>query len=114
MDPTEWMSRFRLTHEQAKRQQLGPKEHETYLAMREELAKSLVSAQSLQVPEEKNYRKVFRVAQMYKIEINGIYQTMTTSVSRSGFAANLAAEMKIGQVAKFALTLGRRGRARDG
>jgi hypothetical protein len=77
------------------------------MAMREELAKSLVAAQSLQVPEDRNFRKNFRVAQVFKLEIERTYQAMTKEVSRSGFSALMPAELKVGKTVGFALTLSR-------
>src|SRR5690348_12850247 len=76
MDPSQWMAGFRVTHEKAKAKQLSEDEFKKYLGMREELARSLIQAQSLQVPEGQNSRKYFRVAQMYKVEIAKTYNTM--------------------------------------
>jgi hypothetical protein len=107
MDPTQWMTRFRATHEKAKANQLTAEETKAYHDMREELAKSLVAAQSLQVPEGKNYRRYFRVAQMYQLEINSTYQTMTRHVSRGGFQCTLQSQLPVGQEVSFSLTIAR-------
>jgi hypothetical protein len=107
MDPSEWMAGFRVTHQKAKAKQLSDVEYKAYLEMREELARSLVGAQSLQVPEGQNYRKHFRVAQMFKLEIAKTYQTTTKQVSRTGFSAGLAAQLKVGQEVDFEITLAR-------
>jgi hypothetical protein len=107
MDPKDWMAGFRAAHQKAKAKQLSESDRKAYLEMREELARSLVSAQSLSVPEGDNHRRHFRVAQMYKLEISKTYQTMTKNVSRSGFLASLATQLKVGQEVEFALTLGR-------
>ncbi|MBL8957472.1 MAG: PilZ domain-containing protein [Myxococcaceae bacterium] len=107
MDPSQWIAAFRVTHEKAKANQLTEEQRKTYLAMREELARSLVAAQSLKVPEGENSRKYFRVAQMFKLEIDRTYQTMTKEISRAGFSAMLPKELKIGQRVGFAITLKR-------
>lgn len=109
MDPSQWMAGFRVTHEKAKAKQLTEDEHKKYLLMREELARSLIQAQALSVPEGQNSRKYFRVAQMYKIEISKTWQTMTKQVSRSGFSASLSSQLKVGQEVDFELTLAREG-----
>jgi len=103
MEPSEWMHRFKITHEQAKAGKLKEAEHKAYLDMREELARSLIAAQSLQVPKGEFSRKHFRVAQMYKLEIANTYQSMTRQVSVKGFSANLQAQFKVGQELDFAL-----------
>lgn len=109
MEPTEWMTGFRATHEKAKAKQLSENQYKSYLEMREELARSLVAAQSLTVPEGQSSRRYFRVAQMLKIEIASTYQTMTRHVSRSGFSVTLATQFKVGEEISFSLTLTREG-----
>jgi hypothetical protein len=101
------MAQFRITHEKHKANQLDAEQKKAYFAMRDELARSLVAAQALSVPEGQNARRFFRVAQMYKLEIDRTYQTMTKEVSRSGFACMLPSEIKIGQKVGFAITLKR-------
>jgi len=107
VDPSQWIAAFRVTHEKAKANQLSEDQRKTYLAMREELARSLVAAQSLKVPEGEFSRKYFRVAQMYKLEIDRTYQTMTKEVSRAGFSAMMPKELKVGTRVGFAITLQR-------
>lgn len=109
MDPSQWIAGFRVTHEKAKAKQLTEEEHRKYLEMREELARSLVAAQALLVPEGQSSRKLFRVAQMYKCEIAGTYQTMTKQVSRSGFSVSISAQLKVGHEVDFSIFLGRDG-----
>src|SRR5258706_5595750 len=101
------MSGFRLAHERSKLKQLNDEELKTYLTMREELARSLVAAQSLTVPEDQNARRFFRVAQMYQLELDRTYKTLTKDISRAGFSAMLASEMKVGQRVAFSLSLKR-------
>lgn len=103
------MSGFRVTHEQAKQKKLNDADYQKYLEMREELARSLVAAQSLTVPEGQSSRRYFRVAQMLKVEISNTYQSLTRQVSRSGFSCTLASQLKVGEVVTFSLMLGREG-----
>ena len=114
MDPTEWMAGFRVVHERAKAKQLNDADFKDYLEMREELARSLVSAQALTVPEGQSSRRYFRVAQMYKVEIASTWQTMTKHVSRMGFSAALGSQLNVGQEVDFSLFVSRDGEAITG
>jgi hypothetical protein len=107
MDPSEWMARFKITHDRYKANILNDEQKKDYFGMREELARSLVAAQALQTPEGATARKFFRVAHVYKVEINRTYQAMTKMVSVSGFSAALPAELKVGAKVGFAITLQR-------
>jgi len=107
MDPSEWISRFRITHEKAKAGGLNEIERKQYLGMREELARSLVNAQSLAVPEGQNARRHFRVAQLFQVEVKNLYKTVTRELSSSGFSAMVAAELKPGDTVPFKLTVNR-------
>ena len=107
MDPSEWISRFRITHEKAKAGGLNELERKQYLGMREELARSLVNAQSLSVPEGQNARRHFRVAQLFQIEVKNLYKTVTRELSTSGFSAMLAGELKPGDSVPFKLQVNR-------
>lgn len=109
MDPSEWMKHFRVVHQKAKAKQLSDSDLKSYLQMREELARSLVTVQSLQVPSGENSRKHFRVAQMLQVEVNKLYKAFTKEVSRAGFSCVLPVEMKVGTKATFALALSREG-----
>jgi hypothetical protein len=86
---------------------MRPDERARYLAMREELARSLVAAQGLQLPAGQNARKHFRVAQLYNVEIANLYNTVTRELSRSGFSANVTGELKTGDDVDFKLLLSR-------
>src|SRR6267154_1654482 len=101
------MAGFKLAHEKSKSGQLREDEKKTYLAMREELARSLVAAQSLTVPEGQNARRFFRVAQLFQVEIDRTYPTVTKEVSASGFSAIPTNEMKVGQRIGFSLQIKR-------
>ncbi len=107
MDPSEWIARFRITHEKAKSGGLREDERKAYLGMREELARSLVNAQSLSVPEGQNARRHFRVAQLYQVEVKNLYRTVTRELSTSGFSAMVAGELRPGESVPFAITLTR-------
>jgi hypothetical protein len=105
MDPSEWIARFRITHDRFKANILNEEQKKDYFGMREELARSLVAAQQLQTPEGSPARKVFRVAQVYKVEINKTYQGMTKMISPSGFSVALATEIRTGTKVQFAIAL---------
>lgn len=107
MDPSEWLAGFRVTHQRAKAGQLKPEERARYLAMREELARSLVAAQGLSLPEGQNARKHFRVAQVFPLEVANLYQTVTKELSRAGFSALITGTLKANDSVDFQLTLGR-------
>jgi len=107
MDPSEWLARFRIAHERARSGQLKPEERARYLGMREELARSLVAAQGLTLPEGQNARKHFRVAQLFNVEVNNLYATVTRELSRSGFSALVTGPLKDGELVDFKLTLSR-------
>lgn len=107
MDPGEWLAAFKVTHEQAKKGSLNEEQYKKYLAMREELARSLVAAQGLTVPEGQNARKYFRVAQLYTLEVSNLYKSVTRDISRSGFSSVMTANFSENQKVTFAITLGR-------
>ncbi len=107
MDPSEWISRFRITHDKAKAGGLNELERKQYLGMREELARSLVNAQALAVPEGQNARRHFRVAQLYQVEVKNLYKTVTRELSISGFSAMVPGELKPGESVPFKLTVNR-------
>ncbi len=107
MDPSDWMKAFRAAHERAKSGGLNDDERGRYMAMREELARSLVGAQRLAVPEGEPARRHFRVAQALALELDNVSRTLTKDVSRSGFSAMVPNSMKEGQRVSFKLTLGR-------
>ncbi|MEW5738947.1 MAG: PilZ domain-containing protein [Myxococcota bacterium] len=107
MDPSEWLAGFRITHQQARDGKLKPEERARYLAMREEFARSLVAAQGLTVPEGQQARRYFRVAQIFPLEVNNLYNTVTKELSRSGFSALITGALKEGDRVEFKLTLAR-------
>jgi hypothetical protein len=107
VDPSEWISRFRITHDKAKAGGLNELERKAYLGMREELARSLVNAQSLAVPEGQNARRHFRVAQLFQVEVKNMYKTVTRELSTSGFSAMVGGELKPGESVPFKLTVDR-------
>lgn len=117
MDPSKWIAAFRVLHEKVKKGTASEEEQRQYPAMREELARSLVSAQGLTVPPGQDARKHFRVAQVFTLEVNAVYRAVTRDVSRSGFSALVPATFKEGEEVTFSLQVGREvepvaGRAR--
>lgn len=102
MDAQQWMLQFKQVHESAKKNGSDEK----HRAMKEELAKSLVQAQGLSVPEGQANRKAFRIAQAWQIEINGIYKCLTRDVSGGGFSALVPANLSVGDEVQFSLRIG--------
>lgn len=107
MDAAVWLKGFRLTHEKARLGQLSPDEHERYLGMREELARSAVVSQGAKVPSGKSARESFSVPQVFQVEISNLYKTVTREISRSRFVATLSQNFSKGDPVSFSLSLGR-------
>lgn len=107
MDPAAWLAGFRVTHGRAKAGQLSPDEQQKYLAMREELARSLVAAQGLTVPDGQQARRHFRVAQVFGLEVANLYTTVTKELSRAGFSALITGSLQANDRVDFKLLLGR-------
>ncbi len=107
MDPAQWLAAFRITHEQSKKGALSEGEHKKYLGMRDELARSLMNAQGLVAPTGTPPRRVFRVAQVFPIEIENVQNTTTRDLSCAGFTASVTGAYKPGQVISWVLTLSR-------
>lgn len=107
MEPSEWMAMFRELHARVKQGPVSEKDLGRYHAMREDLARSLVAAQGLTVPDGQNARKHFRVAQVFAIEVNNLYKSMTRDISRSGFSAIVPASFGEGEKVTFSILLGR-------
>ena len=117
MEPSQWIAAFRALHERVKKGDASALELERHLAMREELARSLASAQGLTVPAGQDARKHVRVAQVFNLEVNNVYRAVTRDISRSGFSALVTASFKEGEEVLFSIQPGRgvdpiQGRAR--
>ncbi len=104
MDPSQWLASFRVTHEKARRGELKEAERKTYLAMRDELARSLMAAANQPQVIGQRAGRVFSIAHVFPIEIAGLYKTMTREISCRGFIATVPALYDIGDTVKFALT----------
>jgi hypothetical protein len=105
MDPSQWLAGFRGAHERAKKGALQPDEKQAYLAMREELARSLLAAQGMMIPDGQNARQHFRVAHVFPVELSNQHASATRDISRTGFSATVAADFKVGENVSFKLTL---------
>jgi hypothetical protein len=101
------MAMFRELHGRVKKGPVSEKDLERYHAMREDLARSLVAAQGMQVPNGQNARRHFRVAQVFSLEVNNLYKSMTRDVSRSGFSAIVPATFETGDKVSFSIVLAR-------
>ena len=107
MDPSQWIAAFRITHEQARRGTLTEAESKKYFGMRDELARSLMASQSLNVPEGVPPRRAFRVAHIFPIELSGLYKTTTREISCLEFSAVVGASFKEGDRFSFTINLSR-------
>lgn len=102
MDAEQWMVQFKQVHEAAKKNGSDDK----HRAMKEELARSLVHAQGLTVPEGQMHRKAFRIAQAWQLELNDTYRCLTRDVSGGGFSALVPASLNVGEEVRFSLRIG--------
>jgi hypothetical protein len=102
MDAEQWMLQFKHVHEQAKKTGSGEK----HRAMKDELARSLVQAQGLSVPEGQTHRKTFRIAQAWQLELNNAYKCITRDVSGGGFSAIVPTHFNVGEKVTFSMRVG--------
>lgn len=107
MDPSQWITGFRELHLRYKAGPLPGPDLAKYHSMREELARSLVAAQGLTVPEGQNARRHFRVAQVLPLEVNNLYKSVTRDVSRAGFSTVVQGNFKEGERVTFIMGIGR-------
>ncbi|MFT3712573.1 MAG: hypothetical protein QM817_33410 [Archangium sp.] len=108
MDPNQWFATFRTLHDQNKRGALNPLEKNKYLALRDELARSLM--ESLGQKFEAGTlppRRVVKVAQLFNIELSNLYKTMTREISCEGFVTLVQGSFREGDRTAFVLSLGR-------
>lgn len=92
MSPNQWVERFRILHQQARKGMLPDSEERNYLAAREYFARALTQAQGMSVPENQSARKLFRVAQGLQVDLtfaSGTVRTMTLDVAVGGFSVML-------------------------
>lgn len=107
MEPAQFLSTFRQFHENAKRGTLEGDDAKRYVAMCDELARSLISSQAQQAPLGVPARRSFKVAQLFPVEINNVSRTMTREISCQGFTATITGSMRDGEEVTWALNLGR-------
>lgn len=107
MDPSQWIAAFRTMHERARRGSLSEAEQKKYLSMRDELARSLMTSQSLNAPDGVPPRRAFRVAHIFPIELSGIHKTTTREISCLEFSAVVGASFKEGDRFGFTINLSR-------
>jgi hypothetical protein len=108
MSLAEWLRTFRNLHEQAKKKALSPRELETYLAGRDELARALLAAQHVALQPGVKSRRALRVSRALQADLefhDGNVRAMTLDVSAGGFAALLAAPPKAGERCKVSLRI---------
>src|SRR4051794_16379741 len=81
MEPQQWLSSFRLTHENYKRGILNEGDQRKYMGMRDELARSIMQSQGSTAPEGIPARRAFKVAHVFQIELGGVSRTTTREIS---------------------------------
>ena len=96
------MVQFKKVHEFAKKNGSDEK----HKGMKEELARSLVAAQGLTVPDGQTHRKTFRIAQAWQIELDGMYKCLTRDVSGGGFSTLVPGSFTVGQEVRFSVRIG--------
>ncbi|MBL8912775.1 MAG: hypothetical protein JNM17_18920 [Archangium sp.] len=102
------MASFRVLHEQNKRGALGPLDKNKYLAMRDELARSLMESSGQEMPAGNiPPRRIVKVAQLFNIELSNLYKTMTRELSCQGFVTLVQGSFRDGDRTAFVLSLGR-------
>jgi hypothetical protein len=116
---TESLEEFRGLHRGAKAGTLGLPDKATYHAVRDELARLLLSAQHIALLAGQRPRRSLRGARSLLVELDfsdGAVRAMTLQLSSGGFAALLASAPKVGEEVRASLRLpgGRalQGRAR--
>lgn len=102
MDAEQWMQEFKRVHENAKKSGTSDK----HRAMKDELARSLVQAQGLSVPDGQAHRKAFRIAQAWQVELNNTWKCLTRDVSGGGFSALVPSPLNVGDEVKFSMKIG--------
>jgi hypothetical protein len=107
MEPAQWIATFRALHDQAKRGPLDPNQASRYVAMKDELARSLIQAEGKTLDASAPPRRVLRVPTVHQIEVGGIHKATTSELSCAGFTALIPSMMKEGMLIGFILTLSR-------
>jgi hypothetical protein len=102
MDAEQWMLQFKQVHEQARKSGTSEK----HRAMKDELARSLVQAQGLTVPDGQTHRRAFRIAQAWQVELNNAYKCLTRDVSGGGFSALVPTHFNVGEKVTFSMRIG--------
>ncbi|MFO0595040.1 MAG: hypothetical protein U0228_07040 [Myxococcaceae bacterium] len=106
MDAEKWLISFRVMHDQWKKKALNDNEKARYLAMRDELARSLMETQGQKAPDGVLPRRAVRVAQLFNIEVDG-KKSMTRELSCTSFITIMQAGFTEGATVPVTLNLGR-------
>lgn len=90
MSLSDFMTRFREMHAQARAGKLPAGERELYLEWRDQLASALLSAQRMALREGETPRRMLRVPRALQVDLElpatGRYRTPTIDISAGGFA----------------------------
>jgi hypothetical protein len=112
-----WLSSFRALHARVRDLEATPADREVYRSQRNELDRSLTSAQNLTVASDEPGREHFRVSQAFGLELQGQCRAVTHDISLAGFSAVVAGSFEVNQELPFSVLVGHgeapvRGRAR--
>ena len=105
---SEWLRGFRDLHERARKGTLRPDEETTYHSMREELARTMLSAQKISLKPGQVPRRMLRVARALQldVEVGGVPErSMTLDLSTGGFSTKLARSPALGDLVEVSLRL---------
>jgi len=104
----DWVRAFRALHHKAKERALPPEEQRTYLQLREQLARSILTVQGLSQPRGESARRSFRVAILLRIALKSAIRSLhavTVDLSVGGFSAILDQAPDLHEVLDFSLDL---------
>jgi hypothetical protein len=106
MGLTESLERFRELHRGAKAGTLGPQDLAAYHALRDELARLLLSAHRIALQPEQRHRRSLREARALSVELefcDGTVRATTLLLSSGGFSAQLVSAPQLGEEVKVSL-----------
>jgi hypothetical protein len=106
VDLKQWLDQFKRLHAKARKGELSQNEQAIYFDRREELARALVTAQSLTLLPGQTPRQAVRIARMLQIDLElakGRVRAMTQNLSTGGFATLLGELPGTAEVVGFSL-----------
>jgi len=108
MDLAKWLQDFRALHQKARNNTLTAREHDAYLAGRNELARAILASQKMGLVPGQVPRQALRAARVLPIEIEvhgRMRPHLTMEISAGGFASILAEAPPNDRLVRFSLKL---------